>query len=86
MATSIYYQNLFYFGNEGLGISDALQKQVLTNIYIPQAGMIKSLNISVACAIILYEDWRQKLTNQPSQIEYLNNYQQETLRQNWINE
>ena len=30
------------------------------NIIIPQVGMIQSLNISVACAISIYEAYRQK--------------------------
>jgi tRNA (guanosine-2'-O-)-methyltransferase len=31
------------------------------NFIIPQVGIIKSLNISVACAVSLYEAQRQKL-------------------------
>ena len=30
------------------------------NFIIPQVGIIKSLNISVACAVTLYEAFRQK--------------------------
>jgi tRNA (guanosine-2'-O-)-methyltransferase len=30
------------------------------NFIIPQAGIIRSLNISVACAVTLYEAYRQK--------------------------
>jgi tRNA (guanosine-2'-O-)-methyltransferase len=30
------------------------------NFVIPQVGMIQSLNISVACAVTLYEAYRQK--------------------------
>ena len=30
------------------------------NFIIPQVGIIKSLNISVACAVSLYEAYRQK--------------------------
>ena len=30
------------------------------NFIIPQVGIIKSLNISVACAVTLYEAYRQK--------------------------
>jgi tRNA (guanosine-2'-O-)-methyltransferase len=30
------------------------------NFIIPQVGMIRSLNISVACAVSLYEAFRQK--------------------------
>ena len=30
------------------------------NFIIPQVGMVRSLNISVACAVSLYEAFRQK--------------------------
>jgi len=30
------------------------------NFIIPQVGMIQSLNISVACAVTIYEAYRQK--------------------------
>ena len=50
----------YVFGNEGNGISLEVLKHLDNNIYIPQIGMVKSLNISVACAIILYEDFRRK--------------------------
>ena len=30
------------------------------NFIIPQVGIIRSLNISVACAVCLYEAYRQK--------------------------
>lgn len=48
------------FGNEQSGISDELKKYADGNFIIPQMGMIKSLNISVACAVTLYEALRQK--------------------------
>jgi tRNA (guanosine-2'-O-)-methyltransferase len=40
------------------------------NFIIPQAGIIRSLNISVACAVTMYEAFRQKTIaghyNQPA--------------------
>jgi tRNA (guanosine-2'-O-)-methyltransferase len=48
------------FGNEHAGISDELLKHCDGNFIIPQVGMVKSLNISVACAITLYEAFRQR--------------------------
>ncbi len=48
------------FGNETFGVSDATRKYSNGNFIIPQAGIIKSLNISVACAVTLYEAFRQK--------------------------
>lgn len=48
------------FGNESTGISDEVLSYCDANFIIPQVGMIQSLNISVACAICLYEAFRQK--------------------------
>ncbi|MBN9352049.1 MAG: RNA methyltransferase [Chitinophagaceae bacterium] len=48
------------FGNETLGISEDVMKYMDGFFIIPQVGIIKSLNISVACAITLYEAMRQK--------------------------
>jgi tRNA (guanosine-2'-O-)-methyltransferase len=48
------------FGNEHDGCSDEIIQLADGNFIIPQVGMIKSLNISVACAVSLYEAYRQK--------------------------
>ena len=48
------------FGNEHSGVSDELIGLCDGNFIIPQVGIIKSLNISVACAVTLYEAYRQK--------------------------
>ena len=48
------------FGNEHDGVSEEIRKLADGNILIPQAGIIRSLNISVACAVVLYEAFRQK--------------------------
>lgn len=48
------------FGNEHNGVSDEVRALADGNFIIPQAGMIRSLNISVACAVTLYEAFRQK--------------------------
>jgi tRNA (guanosine-2'-O-)-methyltransferase len=48
------------FGNEHDGVSEEAQKLSDGNFMIPQMGMIKSLNISVACAVTIYEALRQK--------------------------
>lgn len=64
-AISLYETDLtqptaLVFGNERNGVSDELSSQADGNIIIPQAGIIQSLNISVACAVSLYEAFRQK--------------------------
>ena len=48
------------FGNEHAGVSEEIRALADGNFVIPQAGIIKSLNISVACAVTLYEAMRQK--------------------------
>ncbi len=48
------------FGNEHSGVSDEIRALADGNFIIPQVGMIQSLNISVACAVSLYEAFRQK--------------------------
>lgn len=48
------------FGNEHSGCSPAIIAAADGNFLIPQVGMIHSLNISVACAVSIYEAYRQK--------------------------
>jgi len=48
------------FGNEHDGVSEEIRKFSDGNFIIPQVGIIQSLNISVACAVSLYEAYRQK--------------------------
>jgi tRNA (guanosine-2'-O-)-methyltransferase len=48
------------FGNEKDGISPETLSHCNSNLWIPQVGMVKSLNISVACAVVLYEAGRQR--------------------------
>jgi len=48
------------FGNESSGVSAAALKLSDGNFIIPQVGMTQSLNISVACAVSLYEAYRQR--------------------------
>lgn len=48
------------FGNEHSGVSEEITNKCNGNFIIPQVGIIQSLNISVACAVSLYEAFRQK--------------------------
>jgi tRNA (guanosine-2'-O-)-methyltransferase len=48
------------FGNEHSGVSPEILPFADGNFLIPQFGIIRSLNISVACAVSLYEAMRQK--------------------------
>jgi tRNA (guanosine-2'-O-)-methyltransferase len=71
------------FGNEQIGVSEEIIAMADGNFIIPQVGIIKSLNISVACAVTLYEAFRQKNnTGHYNQIK-MQGEQLETLRTNW---
>jgi len=48
------------FGNEHSGVTEECRTLADGNFLIPQVGIIQSLNISVACAVTLYEAFRQK--------------------------
>jgi len=48
------------FGNEHEGVSEEIRVRADGNFQIPQMGIIQSLNISVACAVSIYEALRQK--------------------------
>ncbi len=66
------------FGNEHDGISEEMRSLADGNIMIPQVGMIQSLNISVACAVSIYEAFRQK--------KIVGHYEQPSLTPEIINE
>lgn len=64
-STSLYELDLtasiaLIFGNEQTGITPETLAHSDGNFTIPQAGMTRSLNISVACAVSLYEAYRQR--------------------------
>lgn len=48
------------FGNEHSGVSNEALAYADANFLIPQMGMVQSLNISVACAVSLFEALRQR--------------------------
>lgn len=47
-------------GNEHSGVQEDLEQMVAQEIFIPMQGMVQSLNVSVAAAVILYEAFRQR--------------------------
>lgn len=64
-SVSIYESDLtvplaLVFGNERTGVSAEMAALADGNVNIPMAGMLQSLNISVACAVSIYEAFRQK--------------------------
>jgi tRNA (guanosine-2'-O-)-methyltransferase len=48
------------FGNEMRGLSEEARLLADATMVIPMMGMVQSLNISVACAVTLYEALRQR--------------------------
>lgn len=64
-AYNLYELNLLepvalIFGNEHSGVTSECLQLCDGNFIIPQVGMVQSLNISVACAVTLYEAYRQR--------------------------
>ena len=48
-------------GNEHRGVSESAANLADEIFLIPQFGMVQSLNVSVATAVIIYEAMRQRL-------------------------
>lgn len=71
------------FGNEHGGVSEETIALSDGNFIIPQVGIIKSLNISVACAVSVYEAYRQKKSAGHYSKPQLNNEMRNSLAQNW---
>lgn len=71
------------FGNEHAGVSDEIREMADGNFIIPQVGIIQSLNISVACAVTVYEAYRQKLTAGHYNQQRLNDRQFGSLFRDW---
>lgn len=71
------------FGNEQFGVSEEMNNLADGNFLIPQVGMIQSLNISVACAVTLYEAYRQKQQAGHYQQPKLSNQEYNLLSQQW---
>jgi tRNA (guanosine-2'-O-)-methyltransferase len=71
------------FGNERNGISAETLSYCDGNFVIPQVGIIQSLNISVACAVSLYEAYRQKSLNGHYETKKVNEAQETLLLNQW---
>jgi len=71
------------FGNEKDGVSNEAVALADGNFIIPQVGMIESLNISVACAVSLYEAFRQKQQAGHYQNPQMSDNAQKALFNNW---
>lgn len=71
------------FGNETFGVSENIRRYADGEFIIPQVGIIKSLNISVACAVTLYEAFRQKKARGHYEQPRLSETQLSRLQQQW---
>lgn len=71
------------FGNEKDGVSNAMLRQVDGCFIIPQMGIIQSLNISVACAVSLYEAYRQRAVANMYATPQMSPTQRSTLLEQW---
>lgn len=71
------------FGNEHDGVSEEAVTLSDGNFIIPQVGLIQSLNISVACAVTLYEVFRQRDQANMYENPQLSPQEQETMFVEW---
>ncbi len=51
----------FVFGGEGKGLRPGVRSKCDDRGFIPMQGQVESLNVSAACAIVLYEMVRQRM-------------------------
>lgn len=70
-------------GNEHRGVSDEAAKLADELISIPMYGMIQSLNVSVATAVICYEALRQRNMNSMYSKSELNDEEADKLIDEW---
>jgi tRNA (guanosine-2'-O-)-methyltransferase len=70
-------------GNEMRGLSDSAMTGADQIVTIPMVGMIRSLNISVACAVLLYEAHRQREIAGLYEASRLSEAQIQTLAEAW---
>lgn len=72
------------FGNEKDGVSEAGTSGADGTVYIPMQGMVESLNISVSCAVSLYEAMRQRKNADMYAIPQLDADVRDSLLRDWI--
>ena len=72
------------FGNEMRGVSGAAIAGADGTLFIPMQGMVESLNISVACAVSLYEAMRQRRASGMYDAPQLEQEQLAALEAEWL--
>ena len=72
------------FGNEQRGVSDRAIELADGTVSIPMQGMVESLNISVACAVSLYEAMRQRRSAGMYERPQLDDGTLQAIRDEWL--
>lgn len=72
------------FGNEMRGLSEEAVAFADETIWIPMMGMVQSLNVSVACAVTLYEALRQRAAAGMYGASRLTAEAKESLADDWL--
>ena len=85
---SVYELNLaekvaLVFGNEHRGVSREAVNLADAPFMIPMMGMIQSLNVSVACAVSVYEAMRQRLQARRYEMPNFSQQELEKLFEDW---
>jgi tRNA (guanosine-2'-O-)-methyltransferase len=70
-------------GNEHRGVSEEAVKLADKKFLIPMCGMVQSLNVSVASAVVLYEAFRQRLKKKMYDKTEYSSEEMEELLQSW---
>ena len=74
----------FVFGNEHAGVTDDAATLADATVYIPMMGMIQSLNVSVACAVTIYEALRQRMLKGYYEQSRFGQKELELLKEEWL--
>jgi tRNA (guanosine-2'-O-)-methyltransferase len=75
---------IIVMGNEKEGVSSELVALADKMIVIPMRGMVQSLNVSVATALVLYEAQRQLEVAGRYDIPQLLEEERETIKNGWL--
>lgn len=70
-------------GNEHRGVDPEVKVHVAEEVYIPMYGMVQSLNVSVAAAVILYEAMRQRQAMGSYEASSFSDHRLEELYADW---
>jgi len=71
-------------GNEKEGVSAEVIAEATDVIVIPMQGMVQSLNVSVATALILYEAQRQRENDGMYATPQISLEKRETIKNDWV--